>query len=59
VKGALHPSNTKRVHMDEKITELGEIKEEKNRKVKRKKNRKVTEIEAVLLLCLTSILQPV
>jgi len=39
--------------------EKGEIIEEKNRKVKGEKNRKVRKIEAVLLLCLTSILQPV
>jgi len=39
--------------------EKGEIIEEKNRKVKRKKNKKVRKIEAVLLLCLNSILQPV
>jgi len=31
VKGALHPSNTKRLYIDEK---LGEINEKKNRKVK-------------------------
>jgi len=40
VKGTLHPSSTKRLYMDEKNTELGEIKEQKNRKIKRK-NRKV------------------
>jgi len=45
--------------MDEKSTEIGEIKEQNNRKVKGEKNRKVREIEAVLLLCLTSVLQPV
>jgi len=43
----------KRVFADEKITELGEIKEEKNREVKSKNE------ETVLLLCLTSTLQPV
>jgi len=32
---------------------------EKNRKVKGEINRKARKIEAVLLLCLTSILQPV
>jgi len=37
----------------------GEIIEENNRKVKGGKHRKVRKIEAVLLLCLTSILQPV
>jgi len=39
--------------------EKGEIIEEKNRKVKGGENRKVRKIEAVLLLCLTSILQPI
>jgi len=39
--------------MEEKSTELEEIKKEKNRKVKRRKE------ETVLLLCLTSALQPV
>jgi len=38
--------------------EKGEILEE-NRKEKGEKNRKVREIEAVLILCLTSTLQPV
>jgi len=38
--------------------EKGEILEE-NRKEKGEKNRKLRKIEAVLLLCLTSILQPV
>jgi len=38
--------------------EKGEILEE-NRKEKGEKNRKIREIEAVLLLCLTSTLQPV
>jgi len=39
--------------------EKGEIIEENNRKLKEDKNRKVRGIEAVLLLCLTSTLQPV
>jgi len=39
--------------------EKGEIIEENNRRVKVEENRKVRKIEAVLLLCLTSILQPV
>jgi len=39
--------------------EKEEIIEENNRKVKGEKNRKGREIEAVLLLCLTSILQAV
>jgi len=38
--------------------EKGEIIEENNRKVKGEKNRKGRR-EAVLLLCLTSIFQPV
>jgi len=37
VKGALRPSNAKRLYMDEKSTEKGEIKEQKNRKVKGRK----------------------
>jgi len=37
VKGALHPSNAKRLKMDEKITEKREIKEQNNRKVKGRK----------------------
>jgi len=46
--------------MDEKSTEIGEIKEQNNRKVKGRKYRKVKrKKESVLLLCLTSILQPV
>jgi len=51
MKLALRPSNAKRLKMDEKSTAIGEIKEQKNRKVKRKIR--------LLLLCLTSILQPV
>jgi len=39
--------------------EKGEIIEENNRIVKGKKNSKAREIEAMLLLCLTSTLQPV
>jgi len=34
VKGALRPSNATRLYMDEKSTEIGEIKYENNRKVK-------------------------
>jgi len=49
VKVALYPSNAKRLYMDEKSTETGEIKEE-NIKVKRKSEG---------LLCMTSTLQPV
>jgi len=45
--------------MDEKSTKRREIKDQNNRKVKTRKIRKQREIEAVLLLCLTSILQPV
>jgi len=37
VKGVLRPSNANRLYTDEKSTEIGEIKEQKNRKVKRKK----------------------
>jgi len=50
----LRPSNTKRLYNKEK-TELGETEEDdgKNGKVKRKNK------ETVLLLCLTSTLQPV
>jgi len=36
VKGALRPSNAKRLYMDEKSTEIGE-KEQNNRKVKRRR----------------------
>jgi len=39
--------------------EKGEIIEKNNRKVQGEKNRKIRKIEVVLLLCLTSILQPV
>jgi len=39
--------------------EKGEILEEMKKKVKGEKNRKIREIEAVLLLCPTSTLQPV
>jgi len=35
VKGALRPSNAKRLYTDEKSTELGVIKEQNNWKVKR------------------------
>jgi len=33
----LRPSNAKRLYMDEKSTEIGEIKEQNNRKVKERK----------------------
>jgi len=50
---ALRPTTHKNtLYMDEESTELGKIREEKNRKVKRKKEG------TVLLLCLTSNLQP-
>jgi len=52
-------SNAKRLYTDEKSTEKGEIKKYNNRKLKGEKNRKVREREIVLLLCLTSTLQPV
>jgi len=37
VKEALRPSNAKKLYMDEKSTEKGEIKKQKNRKVKARK----------------------
>jgi len=37
VKGALRPSNAKRLYMDEKSTEKVEINQQKNRKVKGRK----------------------
>jgi len=37
VKGALHPSNAKRLYTDEKSTEIGEVNQQKNRKVKGRK----------------------
>jgi len=37
VKGILRPSNAKRSYTDEKSIDLGEIKEQKNRKVKGRK----------------------
>jgi len=37
VKGALRPSNAKGLYMDEKSTEIGEIKEQNNRKIKGRK----------------------
>jgi len=40
VKGALRPSNAKRLYMDEKSTEMGEIKEKNNRRVKGRKIEK-------------------
>jgi len=40
VKGALRPSNGKRLYMDEKSTEKGEIIENDNRKVKGRKIEK-------------------
>jgi len=55
VKGALRPSNAKRLYIDEKSTEIGEIQNE-NRKVTMRKIGKYREIAAGLLLCLTSIL---
>jgi len=45
--------------MDEKSTEIGEIKEQNNRKVKGRKKESKEKDVTVLLLCLTSILQPV
>jgi len=41
VKGALRPSNAKRLYKDEKSTERGEVNQQKNRKAKERKNRKV------------------
>jgi len=58
VKGALRPSNAKKLYMDEKSTEKREIIEKDNRKVKGEK-KSIEKEENVLLLCLTSILQPV
>jgi len=37
VKEALHPSNAKRLYMDEKSTEIGEVNQQKKRKVKGEK----------------------
>jgi len=37
VKVALRPSNINRLYTDEKSTELGETKEQNNRKVKERK----------------------
>jgi len=37
VKGALRPSNTKGLYTDEKRTEIGEVNQQKNRKVKGRK----------------------
>jgi len=37
VKGTLGPSNARRLYMDKKSTEIGEIKEWNNRKVKGRK----------------------
>jgi len=41
VKVALVTSNAKRLHMDEKSTERGEVNLQKNSKAKQRKNRKV------------------
>jgi len=38
VKGALRPSNARRLYTNEKSTEIGEIKEQNNRKIKRKRD---------------------
>jgi len=59
VKRVLRPSNAKRLYTDEKSTEIGEIKEQKNRKVKVRKKECKEKEEPVLPLCLTSTLQPV
>jgi len=40
VKGALRPSNAKRLYMDEKSTEKRRNKEKNNRKVKGRKIKK-------------------
>jgi len=51
VKGALRPSNTKRLYLDEKSTEIGEIKDQNNRKakgIKIGKQRKRLECAATL-----------
>jgi len=40
VKRVLRPSSAKRLYMDEKSIEKGEIKEQKNRKVKGRKTEK-------------------
>jgi len=49
MKGALRPNNAKRIHADEKSTEIGEIKDQNKLKIEK--------AETVLLLYLTSILQ--
>jgi len=43
VKGALRPSNAKRLYTNEKSTEIGETKVSNNRKVKGRKIRKYRE----------------
>jgi len=47
MKGASRPSNAKKLYMDEKTTEIGEVNDQKNRKVKGRKIAKkiITEIE--------------
>jgi len=43
MKVALRPSNAKRLYMNEKSTETGELNEQKNRKVKGRKIGKQRE----------------
>jgi len=37
MQGALRPSKSKRLYMDEKSTEIGEVNQQKNRKVRGRK----------------------
>jgi len=58
----LRPSNANRLYTDEKSIEIGEIKHRNHRKVQERKigkQRGRKDCAATLLLCLTSILQPV
>jgi len=52
VKGALRPSNAKRLYTDEKSADIGEIKEQKNRKVKRDRSCAATLSDPYPSTCL-------
>jgi len=52
VKGALRPSNAKKLYTDEKSTEIGEIKEHNNRKIKGKRRDSAATLSDLYPTCL-------
>jgi len=58
VKVTLRPRNAKRLYMDKKNLEIGEIKEQNNRKVKRKRACAATLSDLYPSTCLAWVSLP-